>query len=80
MRAEAIEMYQKSLSLGGSNIVLSALGRAYGMAGRRDEALAVLNQLLELRQQRYIPAFDIARIYLGLAENDLTFEWLEYGV
>jgi hypothetical protein len=48
-----------------------------GMSERRDAAMTILNQLLELRQQRYVPEFDVARLYLGLGENDLAFEWLE---
>jgi tetratricopeptide (TPR) repeat protein len=77
MQEQAIEAYRKSLSLGGSNIVLSALGCALAIAGKRDEALTVLNQLMELKQQAYLPAFDIARIYMGLADSDKAFEWLE---
>jgi len=77
MNDEAIESYHKSVSLGGSNIVLSALGRAYGIVGRRDDALGILDRVLALRKDRYVPAFDIARIYLGLGDVDHTFEWLE---
>jgi len=77
MADEAIESYQKSVSLGGSNIVLSALGRAYGIVGKKDDALRILAQVLEVRKSRYIPAFDIARIYLGLGDVERTFEWLE---
>ena len=73
---DAIEAYQKSVALGGGSIVQSALGCAYGIAGKRDEALKVLNHLVEIKKQRYLPAFDIARIYKGLGQIDLMFEWL----
>jgi tetratricopeptide (TPR) repeat protein len=65
------------MDLGGNNMGLSALGLAYSVADRRDEALGVLNHLLETRKHQYISAFDIARIYVGLKENDSAFEWLE---
>jgi eukaryotic-like serine/threonine-protein kinase len=35
----------------------------------------VLNQLTELPKQKYVPAVDIARIYVGLGEKDKAFEW-----
>jgi serine/threonine-protein kinase len=77
MHEESIEAHKKSMDLGGNNMGLSALGLAYSVADRRDEALGVLNHLLETRKHQYISAFDIARIYVGLKENDSAFEWLE---
>lgn len=74
---EAIESYQKSLALGGSHLVLSGLGHAYGLSGKRDEALGVINQLLEAMKYHYVTAFNIALVYGGLRENDKAFEWLE---
>lgn len=79
MYEEAAEAYQKSYSLGGNQLVLSVLGGAYGLWGKRDEALGVLNQLLEMRERRHVPACNIARIYFALGENDRGFEWLERG-
>jgi hypothetical protein len=37
----------------------------------------VLGQLEELSKQKYVPAFFIAIIYVGLGEKDQAFEWLE---
>jgi hypothetical protein len=37
----------------------------------------VLGQLEELSKQKYVPAFFIAIIYVGLQEKDQAFEWLE---
>ncbi|HKA22596.1 MAG TPA: hypothetical protein VKN18_30255 [Blastocatellia bacterium] len=56
---------------------MSALGRAYGIVGRRDDALEILKRVLAERKTRYVPAFDIARIYLGVGDVEHTFEWLE---
>lgn len=77
MHEESIKSYNQAVTLGGGSIVLSALGCDYGVAGREEEARDVLNQLLDMRKQQYVPAFDIARVYMGLSEIDLTFEWLE---
>jgi adenylate cyclase len=77
MTSESFEAHQKSLSLGGGSIVLSSLGRSYGVCGKREEALKIVARLVELKKQRYVPSLDIARVYLGLNDNDRAFEWLE---
>jgi serine/threonine-protein kinase len=74
---EAIEAYRKALALGGNQTVLSILGDTYALAGKTDEASEILNQLLEMSKTQYVAAFNIARIYWGLGENDTAFEWLE---
>jgi tetratricopeptide (TPR) repeat protein len=58
----------------------SYLGCVYGLWGKRDEALAVLNELLETRDRHYTTAFNIARVYNGLGEIDPACAWLEKTV
>ncbi len=77
---EAREEYRKAVALGSYPTVLSILGVACARLGKRDEAIDVLNQLLEMKQQQPVAAFDIARVYGGLDENDKTFEWLEKAI
>ncbi|HEX8845464.1 MAG TPA: tetratricopeptide repeat protein [Pyrinomonadaceae bacterium] len=78
MYEESVEAYQKSFALGNSNpIVLAIQGIAYGIMGNRDQALRVLNQLLETRERQHLSAFNIARVYSGLGEDDQAFAWLE---
>jgi len=77
---EAIAAFQKSLALGGTQVTLSMLGGAYGLAGKRSEAFALLDQLCEERERSYASAFNIARIYAGLGERDQTFAWLEKAI
>jgi adenylate cyclase len=78
MYEEAVAAYQKSFALGNCNpIALSIQGIAYGIQGNRDDALRVLNLLLEMREQQYVSAFNIARVYSGLGEVDRAFAWLE---
>jgi len=76
----AVEAFQKSLTLGVNQMALSMLGCAYGLAGRSDEALEILAQLFEMREQQYAAAFNIARVYAGLGDKDNAFEWLEKAV
>jgi TolB-like protein/Tfp pilus assembly protein PilF len=73
---KAVEAFQNSLSLGDNQMALAKLGCAYGLAGRRDEALKILGQLFEMRERQYAAPFNIARVYAGLGDNDNAFEWM----
>ena len=62
----------------GTSRVKGPLGRVYGLAGRRVDARAVLQELLRDRPgPRYIAADDVAAVYIGLGETDRAFEWLQ---
>src|SRR5205807_10263585 len=52
------------------------LAYAYAIAGRRDEAMKILNEQKELAKQRYISPFNFAVIYTGLGDKDRAFEYL----
>lgn len=77
---EAVAELQKGVELGGHQTVLADLGSAYGLAGRREEAEAVLGQLLEMRQTAYASAICISRVYARIGETDRAVEWLEKAV
>ena len=55
----------------------AALGRAYAVAGKRDEALKMLNELKERAKRSYVSPVGIAIIYVGLGEKEQAFSWLE---
>jgi serine/threonine-protein kinase len=58
---------------------ISALGYAYGTAGKRTQAREMLDKLTELSKQEYVLPASKAIIYAGLGEKDNAFEWLEKG-
>jgi tetratricopeptide (TPR) repeat protein len=60
-----------------STFALARLGHGYAIAGRRDEALAVLTRLNVLSSQSYVSPYDIAMVHVGLGEHDEAFTWLE---
>jgi serine/threonine-protein kinase len=75
---EAIEAYKKALTLGHFVVpAMSYLGAAYGVAGKRDDAYEIVDQLIERNKAQYVPPFCIARVYSALGENDKAFEWFE---
>jgi DNA-binding winged helix-turn-helix (wHTH) protein/tetratricopeptide (TPR) repeat protein len=56
------------------------LGHALALAGRRDDATKMLDQLKSRYHRDGIGAGDIARVYVGLGEYDKAFEWLGTAV
>ena len=60
-----------------NTLVLAGLGWAYGRAGRREESLEVLERLKNRFKNEDPRPYLIAKVYSGLNENDLAFEWLE---
>ena len=54
---------------------LTQLGYTYAVAGRRSDALRVIEQLK--RQPNPWLAFHLARIYVGLGDKEQAFSYLE---
>jgi eukaryotic-like serine/threonine-protein kinase len=58
-------------------IYIAAAGHAYALAGRRGQALEILRRLEKLSSQRYVSAYDIALIHVGLGDKERAMQWLE---
>jgi serine/threonine protein kinase/tetratricopeptide (TPR) repeat protein len=79
--AEAIDHFRESAQRApDSSYATAALGHAYGVAGDRGNAVAMLDELKELARHRYVPAYDLAIVKLGLSEFDEALEFLEAGL
>jgi serine/threonine protein kinase/Flp pilus assembly protein TadD len=55
------------------------LGYVYAKAGKKDEAIKILNRLLEFSNKGNTLSVQIAYVYIGLGDKDKAFEWLEKG-
>jgi TolB-like protein/Flp pilus assembly protein TadD len=75
--SQAIVEYERAAQLDSDPIVLGALGHAYATAGRKEDARKVLDKLTALSEQRYVPAYPLAIIYLALGDKDEALRWLE---
>jgi TolB-like protein/Tfp pilus assembly protein PilF len=73
----AIPVLRKACDLWPGSTPIGMLGEAYAAAGRRDEALKVLEQLDQLSKQRYVTPYVVSRIYATLGQKDEAFHWLE---
>jgi eukaryotic-like serine/threonine-protein kinase len=75
---EAIAITEKGTMLSKRDqSLLTALGRTYGLTGRRTEANKILNELAELAKREYVPPAAFVDIHLGLGNRDQAFAWLE---
>jgi eukaryotic-like serine/threonine-protein kinase len=74
---EAIASLQEATSLSASLNFKSSLGHAYAVAGRKDEARAILREIKEQSKRAYVPSYFSALVYAGLEDKDRAFEWLE---
>jgi len=77
MIKEAIAEFQDALSAWKDNsLPMAGLAHVYGVSGHKKEAQGILGKLLEMSKQKYVPAYDIAVVYMGLGEKPQAFEWL----
>jgi eukaryotic-like serine/threonine-protein kinase len=75
---QAIAAFQNAIAYSdGLTLYVAAAGHAYALAGRRSQALKVLHRLEELSSQRYVSAYDIALIHVGLGDKERAMQWLE---
>ncbi len=78
MYPEAIAEFEKVKELSHGEGGALALGHVYAVAGRRDEASKILDELRRKKSQgEYVSPYWFAMIYTGLGANDQAFEWLE---
>ena len=78
--SEAIAEAEKGVRLSsGLPFARGYAAYALGMAGRRAEALAILDELEEMSHQRYVPASARALCCLGVGDLERALEWLEKG-
>ena len=75
---EAIAVLEKGASASdGSPALIGLLIHAYAQAGRRAEALHLLEDLKQRKQTGYVPAAAFVKAYLGLGEYEQAFFWLD---
>ena len=59
-------------------IYLASLARSLALAGERAEADALLRRLVAPRDAgRYVPSYEVARVYVALGDHDAAFAWLD---
>ena len=79
MHAKAVAAAKKAGELSGNS--QSEAYHAYALAkwGKLEEARTVLDELLKLSTERYVPPYNFAVVYNGLGESDKALDYLEKG-
>jgi serine/threonine-protein kinase len=76
--AEACAALERSLAGSrGHPSGVASLAHIFGVTGRRDEALVLLDQLNELAAGRYVAPFWHVLVYAGIGDRDAAMEHLE---
>jgi TolB-like protein/Flp pilus assembly protein TadD len=75
-RPRAVAAFEKAASHSGAPPD-HWLGYAYGLTGRRREALEVLARMEKLSGERYVSPQSFAVVHLGLGDKDEAMAWLE---
>jgi TolB-like protein/tetratricopeptide (TPR) repeat protein len=80
--AQAIAELKTALELGeSSKTLLAELGTAYALSGDSDEAIKILDQLLDRANNgEYVPSLNISHIYIAIGDKDRAFVWLNKAV
>jgi len=77
MYAEALAELETGVRLSGkSTLALAMLGHGLASAGRRKEALEILETLRERSKEQYVPAYWIAVVYNGMKDREQVIVWL----
>src|SRR5262249_42444102 len=82
---EKVGMYSEALSAcdrawdfsGGNTEALSIAGYVHAVAGDRAKAEARIEQMLDLKNKRYVPPYNIALVFAGLRDTETALQWLE---
>jgi len=74
---QALAELEKTIDIQSGSGSLGTIGYAYAIAGRRSEALKVIDQLKKLSERKYFSPYSTVLVYAGLGDKDHAFEWLE---
>ena len=77
LNEEAAAEYKKAIELNDDPLPRALLGYLYARTGRTDQAREILRQLREQSKQRYVLAFNLALVHIGLGENGAAIDLLE---
>ncbi len=76
--AESLEAFERARSLGGEMPqVIGPMAQCYALMGDESRAREMLGRLCEMSRQRFVPAANLALVYLCLGERETALGLLE---
>jgi tetratricopeptide (TPR) repeat protein len=85
---ERLGMYSEALAAcdlagqfsGGNSEALSIAGYVHAVAGDRAKADGYIQQMMERKQKRYVPPYNVALVFAGLGEHETALQWLRQAL
>jgi serine/threonine-protein kinase len=77
---EAVGKLASAVRLDNSLTIRALHAHVLAVAGRHDEARAVLGQLEQAAKTRYFCPYEIATVYVSLGEQDTATDWFRKGI
>lgn len=74
---KAVAEYKKARLVDESPLIIAALGHAYALMGRYEEAQGALEEMKQLSARRHISPYLFTTIYVALGDHDRAFAELE---
>ena len=77
---EAIKQYQRAIDLSGEDLpvwFVAHLAYAYARAGKKSEALRILDELRSRSKRQYVTPYAVAYVHTGLGDKHNAFQCLE---
>jgi tetratricopeptide (TPR) repeat protein len=82
---EKLRMYSEALAAcdhaweysSGNTEAPSLAGYVHAVSGNRAKAKVKIDQMLDLRKQRYVPSYNLALVHAGLGETETALQLLE---
>ena len=75
--AKAIQAFEKVREMEPNPDGLGQLGHAYALAGRKQDAISVREELLRVSKVRYVSSYNFALIHAALGDVDKAIESLQ---
>lgn len=78
MFSRAIKDFHEAVTFSqGTPMAVAALGHAFAKSGKKGKAQECLSKLRDLSKRRYVSAYDMGIVLLGLGDHEQTLLWLE---
>ena len=78
MSSEALAACDRAWEFSGGNTeALSIAGNVHAVPGKKAKAEAIIQQMLALRKEHYVPPYNVALVFAGLQEPEAAMQWLE---
>jgi TolB-like protein/DNA-binding winged helix-turn-helix (wHTH) protein/Flp pilus assembly protein TadD len=78
MHDQGLAELQTAASLSGNSpLYLAQVAVAYASAGKKADALQIVEQLQSISIMQYVSPYGLAQIYAALSDKEQTFKWLQ---